>query len=78
MITTSGWRPIAVGGATLRLVLWFEERERLEVFLLNESYATLIPEDCGVVVGMRARKTARVADVTGGESHVRRWLACTR
>lgn len=40
-----------------------------------KSYAMLIPEDEAVVVGMRARKTARFADVARRTSHVRRWLA---
>lgn len=43
MITTSGCRPIAVGDATLRVLLRFEKRNRLEVLLLNEGYAMLIP-----------------------------------
>ena len=40
-----------------------------------KRYAMLIPEDEAVVVGMRARKTARFADVARRTSHVRRWLA---
>jgi hypothetical protein len=77
MITTSGCRPIAVGDATLRLsVMRFEEREWLEVLLLNESYAMLIPEDEGVFVGMGARKTVRMR--RSSKSHVRLWLARTR
>lgn len=36
------------------------EAQRLEVLLLNESYAMLIPGDQDVFVGMRARKTVRM------------------
>jgi hypothetical protein len=35
-------------------------RQRLEVLLLSESYATLIPENEDVLVGMRASKTMRM------------------
>jgi len=67
MITTSGCRPIAVGDATLRLVLKFEKREGLRCCCrMKAMQCSFLKTKMCLSVGVRAKQSecAEVASHT--------------